>query len=46
MVVCTSMMRKSNVFCRKLQLVVGSADTNTKQKMVHYVVEYIQHIVH
>ena len=54
MVVCTSMMRKSNIFCRKLQLVVSKhcicTDMNTKRKAVHYmslyyIVEYIQHVV-
>ena len=40
MVVYTSMMRMSNIFSRKLQLVVSRhcicTDTNTKQKTVHY----------
>ena len=36
----TSMMRKSKIFCRKLQPVVSKycicTDTNTKRKTVHY----------
>ena len=50
------MMRKSNIFCSTLQLVVSKhcicTDANTKRKTVHYtyttllIVEYIQHILH
>ena len=53
MVVTNSMMRKSNIFCRKLQLVVNKHYICTdmyiykaENSTLHYIVEYIQHIVH